>query len=523
MKILGKKIDATLAIACAAAFLLALVYTAFVASYFSNYPKGDDFLAIFPPAVAAAERGMSAVTVAEVFAQHFSHRIAPVRILAMAQVLGTGHLNFIEFSWVGLLSWIAAFTILAARAGWSRSAAALICAALVWFQPGAASNCLVPMQAASNLPIIVLAFAAFGLRASNWRGSWGLAWVTGLLGLATTGNGFVVLGTLLAWDAIQRNWRAVALGSGLSCIAALLYFTAFENPGSQKYTSSLADIAGNVLVMMGAVFKLGPVPLWVPMAGGALLVVWSAAVLIVAALRGEFFTAATLAFVGGSVAMASLARAGWGNEYMLQPRYMVYPIISLAVCVAFTVASFRRASFSVLAIVACCAFYIAMWWQGAPDVVTSHRVATAEALSWAMGYPSHRFSGDAASNAVGAEDAAAQLRRANELGIFTPERSGLLGAGFVLDPFRCEVEAKWSIAGAGYILSQSPSELESHETVLVTFPNWKQVALRPQTRFALGRFLRGEPQMNAPLILAAPPFEVPATLKVVAQPLILEE
>lgn len=512
--------DPRLVISYLAVILIGVGYVVFVASHFSNFPKGDDFLAILPPAIAAAEKGMDAVTMEEVFAQHFSHRIAPVRILAMAQVLGFGQLNFNIFSWVGLVSWCGAFVLLAWRADWLRSAAALICAALVWFQPEAASNSMVPMQAASNLPIIVLAFAAFAVRGNHGRWAWALAWTLGLLGLATTGNGFVVLATLLLWDAFVKNWKGLVGGVVITVAAVSLYFSAFDNPDSQKYSSSVADIIGNALVMMGAIFKLGPVPLGVAMIGGAVLGIWSFAVCVLAARERDYFTAATLMFVGGSVAMAALARAGWGNEYMLQPRYMIYPIMALAVCVAYTVVKVRRATVTLAALVICLTFYAATWWQGAPGVVTSHRSATAEAISWAMGFPSHRFAGDHASNARSVERAASRLKRANELKIFTPQGTGLVARYAEVGDTRIEVVGVWNNAASGYVINQSPPELENHGMALVTSTDWKQVAFRPQTRFALGRLIRGEPQQPAPLILAAPPFEAPLTLQAVARPLV---
>jgi hypothetical protein len=511
--------NSPLVVSYAFVFLIALAYAGFVASHFSNYPKGDDFLAILPPAIAAAENGTSALTLEEIFAQHFSHRIAPVRLLAMLQVLGFGQLNFTVFSWIGLVSWCAAFFLLAWRAGWTASAAALLCAALVWFQPEAANNSMVPMQAASNLPIILLAFGSFAIRGSGWRGSWLLAWLLGLLGLATTGNGFVVLGTLLLWDAFCKNWKALAVGIGITIFVALLYFSAFENPDSQKYSSSLGDIVGNALVMMGAIFKVGPVSLMVPMIGGFILGIWSIVVLVLAARRQDYFTAAAMVFVGGSVAMAALARAGWGNEYMLQPRYMIYPIIALATCVAYTVIRANSRSVSWGAVGLCAIFYGVCWWQGAPGVVTSHLSATAEATSWAMGYPSHRFAGDQNSNARSVEHAAEKLRRADELKIFTPDATGLVAAAGVMEGTPSEVEGLWNTAAAGYVIQQLPPDLEDHDMLLVTSPNWKQVAFRPRVRLALGRLIRGEPQQPAPLILAAPPFKVPTTLKAAAQPL----
>lgn len=483
---------------------LALVFSIFVAACFRNMPSGDDFIAIFKPALAAHEQGWSAVNVREVFAQHFSHRIAPVRAMAMAQVLLFGKLNFAAFMCVGLVSWLAIFVLLAWQAGFTRNSAAMVFLALVWFQPQAAPNCLVAMQAASNLPVILLALAAFAFRAGSGDGRWIAAWLAALLALMTTGNGLSVLLILLLWDGYEQQWRRLATGVVITGCALVLYFTGFSNPETQKYASSVLDITGNILVMTGAVANVGRMPLSAVLVAGASLGAVAAVVLFSALRRGQKFLAAVLLFVGGSMAMASLARAGWGNEYMLQPRYMVYPIMLLSVCGAYFVALGRRPAVSAGIILFGLMAAALSWWHYAPLAVSNARSITAEVLSWQLGYPGFRFAGHREENMAGVTEALDLLRKAENAGIFTLQDTGLVRGAIVAQEANVEAVGEWNDAAAGYLI-QVPPAIESADYILFESAEWQQVAFRPLPRIALGRFLRGKPQTQHPYVAATPP------------------
>jgi hypothetical protein len=482
---------------------LALVFSIFVAACYRNMPSGDDFIAIFKPALAAHEQGWSAVNVREVFAQHFSHRIAPVRAMAMAQVLLFGKLNFAAFMWVGLFSWLAIFVLLAWQAGFTRSSAVMVFLALVWFQPQAAPNCLVAMQAASNLPVILLALAAFAFRAGSGDGRWVSAWFAGLLALMTTGNGLLVLLILMLWDGYEQQWRRLLAGVLILACALVLYFAGFSNPESQRYASNWSDLAGNLLVMTGAVANVGRMPLSAVLLAGVSLGAVAAVVLFSALRRGEKFLGAVLLFVGGSIAMASVARAGWGNEYMLQPRYMVYPIMLLSVCGAYFVALGRRPAVSAGMILFGLMAAALSWWHYAPLAVSNARSVTAEVLSWQLGYPSFRFAGDKEENMAGVTEALDLLRKAENAGIFTLQDTGLVRGAIVAQEANFEAVGEWNDAAAGYLI-QVPPAIESADYILFESAEWQQVAFRPLPRIALGRSLRGKPQGQHLYIAATP-------------------
>lgn len=502
---------------------VALLFSIFVAAHFRNMPSGDDFIAILKPALAAHEQGWSALSIHEVFAQHFSHRIAPVRFMAMAQVLLFGKLDFVAFMWVGLVSWSAIFILLAWRAGFIRSSAAMVFLALVWFQPQASANCLVAMQAASNLPVILLALAAFAFRAGSGRGRWVFAWLAGLLALMTTGNGLLVLLILSLWDGLEKRWKRFGAGVVITACSVVVYFMGFTNPESQAYASSVPDIMGNLLVMTGSVANLGRMPLWAVAAGGGVLGAVAAVVLYASLRRGDMFLSAVLMFVGGSIAMASLARAGWGNAYMLQDRYLVYPLMLLSICGAYLAACSRAAVVKTGTVALGILFAVVAWWHHAPIVLSGARSATAEAVSWHLGYPSYRFAGDKSGNLAAVEEAVGLLRRSADGRIFTPQDTGLVTEKQVAHEEVFAVTGEWNSAASGYLV-QVPAEAVCSDYILFEADGWQQVGFKPVPRVALGRLLRGQSQDQRPYIVATPlshtPDKLPGTArKFVVSPL----
>lgn len=487
---------------------LALLFTVFVSSHFRNMPAGDDFIAILKPALVAEERGWQAVGPEELFAQHFSHRIVPVRALAMGQVLFFRKLNFEVFMWVGLLAWLGIFGLLVWQAKFFQSAIAMGFISLVWFQPQAAANCLVAMQAASNLPVILIAFAAFFFRTRNSLPRWVAAWVMGLLATMTTGNGLLVPVILLIWDMCDGRWKRFAAGFFITAIVYVLYFVGFTNPDAQKYLSTPKDILGNILVMTGAILNLGRAPLWAVEAFGAFLGAWAFAVLLLAIKQKEKFLIATLLFAGGSIILASFARAGWGNEYMLQDRYLVYPIILLSICGS-RLAVGLDSTLGKYGIVFCGILLAFLnWWHNAPKVVSSARSADAEAMGWQLGFPSFRFCADKKANVDSIREAIGLLQKADEKGIFSPEdavsdKYKILGFEKSYSGF-----GEWNGAVSGYLVRPPPTTNHS-DYILFEADGWRQVGFRPVHRISLARLLLRQQQKSWSYVVAAPPALMP--------------
>lgn len=367
---------------------VAAAFAVFVSLNFVNFPVGDDFRAIFPVAIATKEQGIGALTWDNLAAQHWSHRIVAVRLFAALQTLIFGWVNLTAFLWAGLLMWIAAFFLLARREGWLGLPTAGLVASVIWFQPQSASNLLVAMQAVQNIGVILLAFAAFALRAQAVRSSFAAAWACAIFAWFTAGNGLLVPVILIAWDCAEKRWNKAAIGALLLCVAGWLYFRNFENPESQTYGFDLLQLAGNALIMSGSIFRFGTAPFLVAVAGGLVLGVCGLVALWQRLKLRDFFGAACLLFIFGSIGMASIARLGWGLEYMAQGRYKVYAVMLL--CFALAAAGRRLAGkplATALLLTVGGLFAAASWWQYAPEVVNAGRTASVSAMSYHLGQP----------------------------------------------------------------------------------------------------------------------------------------
>ena len=471
-------------------------------------PSGDDFIAIIKPALEAKEKGWQALGPNELLAQHFSHRILPVRALAKSQVLLLGKLNFETFMWVGILSWLSIYALLVWQAKFTGSGVALLFTSLVWFQPQAAANCLAAMQAASNMPVLLFALIAFSFRTRIGPSWWLAAWLIGTMATMTTGNGLLVPLILLIWDAWEKRGKRFVAGLILTALIFVMYFAGFTNPESQKYASSAKDILGNILVMTGAILNLGRVPLWVVAAFGASLGLWALTTLIFAVRHGEKILAAVLFFVGGSILLASFARAGWGNEYMLQDRYLVYPIILLSACGGRLVDGINSRKLKNCIVFFGMVFAALSWWHYTPKVISNARSAEAEALGWQLGFPGFRFSADKKTNMESVAEAVCLLQKANEKHIFSPRDSINLKHRIRISENSYVCFGEWNGAASGYLVPPAPAA-EDSVFILFEADGWWQVGFRPAHRIALGRFLLGQHQIPWSYVVASPPALMP--------------
>jgi hypothetical protein len=293
---------------------------------------------------------------------------------------------------------------------------------------------------------------------------------------------------LVLWSAHERSWRQAAVGTLVIAGAGAFYFRGFENPEGQAYGFDVLQLAGNFFVMLGSVFRFGTLPIAAALTGGALLAASALWLLWVRFRERENFTVAVLFFVFGSAAMASLARLGWGIEYMAQGRYRIYAVILLALVLAEAVrrlaakpvSSALVAGFALL-------FSLASWWQFTPEVVNAARTAKASAMSYHLGVPA-LFSESDETLRSGLN----RLATAVEAGIYSPpmqsEARQFAQAQHETIP-ASGIRTEYSQAVAGWVVR--PQSDKAGEYLLCQTPGSSgfRVAVRATTRPALTRML----------------------------------
>lgn len=476
----------------AMAAAVALGFVVFVSANFVNFPVGDDFRSIFPISIATKTEGLQALSWENVAAQHWSHRIVAVRLFAALQTWFFGGVNLTAFLWTGLVMWIAIFFLVGLKEDWFRFPVVALVAAVIWFQPQAASNCLIAMQAVQNIGVVLLAIGAFALRKRNRGSTTLLAWICAFASWFTAGNGMLVPVILVLWDLSEHKWRQVAAGVMAAALAGFLYFRGFENPEGQSYGFDLLQLAGNASVMLGSVFRFGTAPLAVAMIGGGalgfagLLSCWSSF------KARNLFLLAVLCFIFGSVGMASLARMGWGIEYMAQGRYRMYAIVLLAIVLAAAAKRFAGRPWKAAGLLGfAAAFAAASWWQYAPEVVNAGRAATASAMSYHLGQPALFAEND--------EALAASLQRleaAVAAGVYSPpgseQAARLLSASGPQLP-RSEFKCRYEQGVAGFIV-QTPGRYSGQYLLAKDAGiSGMRVAFRPMKRIAVSSLLGKKP------------------------------
>jgi hypothetical protein len=474
------------------AILLAMVagYALFMASTFLNFPQGDDFAILIPMGELAQKDGLGALSWSNLSSTYFVHRSVTIRAVGALQVLLTGQLEFGVLRLFGLfcvcLFFLIFCAVLSARPNYPLWLLPLF--GLVFLQPQTYGSYVMGIQGPLHT-LTVACFLSFWLRSLGATPSWVGAWFFAILAVFGAGNGLLVPFLLVSWDLWERRWCRSFVSVALFAAILAVYFDGYEAQTHHKHAFVAGHVLPGALIMLGGIFKFGWAPLWVPMVGGAVLLLmalWSG---WLAYRRKDGLLLASLLFVLGSVAMAAVGRAGWGLEYMLQPRYPIWGLLlvlfSLAV-LAPLIARSRLVSAGVY--VAAGLFAVFAWWFYAPPALSVKRNLEASALSWQLGEPAVQGWSDAyVTRGLNS------LSKAIKLGIYElPMRKKsetLRAANWRLIPAD-DIQIRFSEASAGYIASVKDRSLGRYVVFREDGAQGVRVAaelvLRPSLRTLLG-------------------------------------
>ena len=373
----------------AAFSLLAALWLGFYAPFLVNVPRSDDLVSLLPFLCDWRDAGDLAARVDLLFSQYFSHRIVATRLAGLAVHAAFGHLHLVALQAIGLILWLG-LAAWCSRAAMDRhgSAAAGLPVALLLLLPLGYTNIVTAMQAVGNHAILVLALAACVLvRRDATPARLALAFGAAAAAMLSAANGLVLPVLLTTAVLLQGRWRA---GVSLAVASTVLVLVWFRNFDRDAAPFAVDAFAANALVMVGAPFNLGRLPLPATAVLGAVVLLATLAALWRRRLSAAEDPAALFtAFLLGSVALAAAGRVGWGAEYMQQDRYSPYGLL-LVVCVWLLApplpAPLRRAAFvgaALAAAVVAATAYVRIY----PALLEHRRWALAVAVNHPLGVP----------------------------------------------------------------------------------------------------------------------------------------
>jgi len=481
-----------------AAAAIAGVFTCFQLSHSVNFPITDDYYHLIVMAEKVRAEGWRALSVSTLAEQIYSHRHVAVRLAAGLQALLSGQIDFSVLRAMGVFLQIGAFAAICVGlyrgTRWSGWWPALL--ALLYFQPQLSGHFSLAMQGPTHV-LSLGAASAFAIRAGTQTSSrWLLAMAFALLAALGGFHGLLVVPLLFVWDLWQRRWRWAAGSLLFTVVLMSVYFWDYRlatHAGTENVFAS-SDVIPGALVMLGGVFMFGTFPIGFAMFAGVVLLLVSLGCAWHSVRAGNGFVAAMVLFLLGSVALAAVGRAGWGLGYMLQWRYTALSLMLLLVVVGSMLPWLTSTRIRTISTAVSFALVAAMaWWQFAPSVVNEGRTSSACVMSWQLGTPALFSETD------------------SQVGPWQEQLAKAIRDGIYRLPLRKEAEQtardcqrpmdsdefslRYDVAVAGYSASMAGNTAPS-EFIIFKDSERKEarVAARAAERFAIGRFLRGEPQ-----------------------------
>lgn len=345
-----------------ACVLLVALYACLFHRYAVDFPRVDDFSQILAVPHYAALEPTLLDRARYVLSLSVEHRIATLRLAALAQVALAGRLDFVALMLAGAIVLACAGALVVSRAPRDHRAWVALVAIALAISPVNYEAQFWATGALQHFGVIGLALVA--LWCFDSEGPWLRALALPLAAAAalTSANGLMAFpaGVMVAW---ARGRKGDALAAGLAtAVACALYFKGYEGNGTAA-GFALSHAVALARFVAAAAGSIAVEPIASTMLGIALACAWGW--LVIRRGRVPPVVLGWMAFLAMSYAAMAAGRVALGDEAALISRYRVYSATAIVVTIVALLHAWpRRAPPWLGAIaVAATAAWLALTWS----------------------------------------------------------------------------------------------------------------------------------------------------------------
>ncbi|MBI2412140.1 MAG: hypothetical protein HYV24_02915 [Deltaproteobacteria bacterium] len=311
-----------------AGFLPVAAFFAVFFLYSVDVPFNDDFDAVLAFLLKYLSCDNLSDKLSLILSQHNEHRIAFVRLSALALYKATGAVDFRVLMLAGTLAIPATAVFLYSASKREFKGAVFLPAIFIIFQPQYYESIFCAMAALSNFHVILFALASFYFLSREGALSFALAVACAAVASYTQGNGIFLFPVGAAMLLLSRRYRPSLIWAAIGAAVIALYFHGYSKPVGHPEVASTLLHDPRAVIKYFLAFLGAPVYFYYA-AGGASLLVF-----ILLVIKGYYRKNPVvfffLVFLFLTALAASVARAGFGVEQSFALRYRIVSVLIFA-------------------------------------------------------------------------------------------------------------------------------------------------------------------------------------------------
>jgi len=304
-----------------ASFALLAAYACVFARYAVNFPRVDDYSQLLAVPYYVSLEPSASDAIRYLFSLSVEHRIATLRLAALAQARLFGQLDFVALMVAGAAVLACGIALVVAQVPRAHRAWVVLVAVALFVSPVHYEAQYWATGALQHEGVLGLALGALWLVGRRSAGANIAGFALACAAALTSANGIMTLpaAAVLLWRSGQR--RAALAAVVVSIVAFAVYFAGFETAGASSHAlAHPLQVARFMLIGAGSLaVAAGPAVIL----GGALVAAW--AWLILARARVPPLLVAWAFFLAASFAAMAAGRSELGDDAALLSRYRVYP------------------------------------------------------------------------------------------------------------------------------------------------------------------------------------------------------
>jgi len=327
-----------------ASFALLAAYACVFSRYAVNFPRVDDYSQLLAVPYYVSLEASASEAIRYLFSLSVEHRIATLRLAALAQARFFGQLDFVALMVAGAVMLACGVALVVAQAPRAHRAWVALVAVALFVSPVHYEAQYWATGALQHEGVVGLACCALWLVARRNARANLAGFALACAAALTSANGIMTFpaAAVLLWRSGQR--RAALAAVVVSIVAFAVYFAGFEAAGASSH--ALAHPLALVRFMLIGAGSLAVAAGPAVMLGGVLVATW--AWLVLTRARVPPLVVAWAFFLAASFAAMAAGRSDLGDDAALLSRYRVYSaafaLVTLTAILAVSAARVRVAA-----------------------------------------------------------------------------------------------------------------------------------------------------------------------------------